>query len=288
MRQAISGYGRNYARYSAGELWRQARPDRLHVAQMLDLRMTLRQRRELYVAAAWLSLVLAWALHDQGEVRAALAYAADARHHADQADHAEAVAWGWDVEATTWLYDDQPEHALRAAQQGLGVAPTGSAAQVRLTGQLARAHARLGHRAPADDALVRLRRQAERYPPHAAGLFTADAVRAMSTVATSSLWLGHNQQVQTFAAEAMEIYEHDPLASPTRRAITAMDLGIACARVGDPEQAVAHGLVALTSPRPAVAIATRSRALCSTLERAYPNAAVIAPLRQSMAESRRT
>jgi hypothetical protein len=85
----------------------------------------------------------------------------------------------------------------------------------------------------------------------------------MSTAATSSLWLGHDDQAQTFALQAMKVYEQDPTASPTRRAITALDLGIACARLGDPEQAVAHGIVALTTtPRQAVAIATRSSTLC--------------------------
>ncbi|MEV6158476.1 helix-turn-helix transcriptional regulator [Nonomuraea sp. NPDC052129] len=285
LREAVSGYGRDYARYSAGELWQDARRDRHHVAQLLEGRMTLRQRRELYVTAAWLSLVIAWAAHDRGDVRAALAYASDARHHADQADHAEAVAWSWDVAATTWLYEEQPDQALRAAQHGMAAAPANSAAQVRLTGQLARAHARLGHTTPADEALGRLRRQAERYPAHAAGLFTADAVRALSAAATSSLWLGHYEQARMFGAQAMEVYEQDPTASPTRRAITALDLGIACARLGDPEEAVAHGLIALTTSRQAVAIATRSSALCQILEHADPNSAVIAQLRQRMAES---
>ncbi|WP_433372773.1 hypothetical protein [Streptosporangium sp. CA-115845] len=246
--------------------------------------MTLRQRRELYVAAAWLSLVLAWTAHDRGNVRVALAYAADARHHAGEADHDETAAWAWDVEATTWLYDDQPHAALRAAQSGAGRAPAGSAAQTRLTGQLARTHARLGHEAPASDALEALRDQAEWHAPHATGLFSADAVRVWSVAATSSLWLGRDGQARDFAGQAMEVYERAPQVPPTRRAITALDLGVACARLGDPEQAVAHGLSAISTPRYAAAIVARSHDLGATLERAYPKAAVAARFRQGMAE----
>ncbi|MGV9775080.1 hypothetical protein [Streptosporangium sp. NPDC003464] len=245
--------------------------------------MTLKQRRELYVAAAWLSLVLAWAAHDRGQVRAALAYAADARHHADEADHPEAAAWAWDVEATTWLYDEQPDQALHAAQQGSALAPAGSAAQTRLTGQLARAHARLGHTAPASEALELLRGQAERHAPHAPGLWSADAVRVWSVAATSSLWLGKNEQARVFASQAMEIYTQDLRISPTRQAITALDLGMACARLGDVEEAVAHGLEAISTPRYASAIVARSSSLGGTLARCYPNTRVVTQFRQEVA-----
>lgn len=284
LHRAIADYGRHYARYSADELWDSARNDRRHVADLLQRRTTLKQRRELYVAAAWLSVVLAWTAHDRGQVRAALAFAADARHHADEADHPEAVAWAWDVEATTWLYDDQPDEALRAAQQGAALAPAASAAQTRLTGQVARAHARLGHAGPAQEALTVLRGHAERHAPHATGLFSADAVRVWSVAATSCLWLGDADQAREFASQAMEVYEQNPGISPTRRAITALDLGSACARLGDPEQAVAHGLDALATPRHAAAIVTRSASLQATLEHSYPRAAAVARFRQCMAE----
>ncbi|MGW0808994.1 hypothetical protein [Nonomuraea sp. NPDC002799] len=283
--QAINGYGLNYANYSADDLWRDAGRNRHYVAHLLEGRMTLKLRRELYITAAWLSLVLAWAAHDRGDPRGALAYAADARHHAEQADHAEATAWSWDVEATTWLYQDHPEHALSAAQRGLLLAPAQSAAHTRLTGQLTRTLARLGDEAPAREALTSLRHQAEQHPAHAKGLFTADAVRTWSVAATSSLWLGDNHQAQELAAQAMQIYDQDPNASPTRRALTALDAGLAYARLGNPEQAVAHGLIALSTSRHAAVITTRSSALRHSLERAHPKAAVVAEFRHTMAQS---
>jgi hypothetical protein len=284
VRQMIDDYGHHYARYDADELWQSAIADRRHVAQLLEHRMTLKQRREMYIDAAWLSLVLAWAANDRGEVRPALAYAADARHHADQADHAEAAAWSWDVEATTWFYDDRPDRALQAVQQGLALAPAGSAAYVRLTGQLARTHARLGHVAPSSDALAELHRQAEQQPLHARGLFTADAARAWSIAASSSLLTGQNQQAQACAEQALAIYEEDPSISPTRLAIAALDLGMAWVRLGNPEQAVAHGMVALSTPRQAAAIAARSSTLCLALERSYPRADAVAEFRHSVTE----
>ncbi|MGW4411991.1 hypothetical protein ACWEJ6_48850 [Nonomuraea sp. NPDC004702] len=284
LQRVITDYGLHYARFSADELWGAALGDRRHVATLLQHRTTLKQRRELYVAAAWLSLVLAWAAGDRGQVRASLAYAADARHHGDEAKHSEVVAWAWDVEATTWLYDDHPDEALRAARHGIAVAPAGTAARTRLTGQVARAHARLGHAGPASEMLTVLRGHAERHAVHAAGLFSADAVRVWSVAATSCLWLGDARQARDFASRAMEVYEQDPSMSPTRRAITALDLGIASAQLGDPEQAVCHGLNALATPRPAAAIVTRCHALQSMLERNHPGAAIVGRFRRSVAE----
>ncbi|GAA3032043.1 hypothetical protein [Streptosporangium longisporum] len=277
-------YGRDYARYSAEELWRLALGDRHHVTELLQMQMPLSQRRELYVTAAELSLVLAWTAGDRGQVRAALAYAADARYHATEAGHSEAVAWAFDVEATTWLYDDQPDHALRAAAQGVTVAPPGSAAQTRLTGQVARIHARLRHADQAVDALALLRVQAERHEEHAAGLFSADVARAWSVAATSHLWLGQDEQARDFATQASRLYERDRQASPTRWGITLLDLGTACARLGDLEEAVAHGLAAVSVPRYSAAIVTRSGSLGALLERRYPNAAVVERFRRRLVE----
>ncbi|MER5627884.1 hypothetical protein ABT061_43360 [Streptosporangium sp. NPDC002544] len=282
--QIISDYGHAYPRHSAEELWHSVLADRRHVVELLHLRMTLAQRRELYIAAAWLSVILAWAAQDRGQVRTSLAYAADARHHDEEAGHDEITAWAWDVEATTLLYDDRPRDALHAAEQGAAIAPAATAACTRLIGQLARIHARLGHTAPAHQALAALREDTERLPAHVSGLFGADAVRAWSVAATSSLWLGHDDQARAYAEQALEIYEQAPHLSPTRRAITALDLGIACARLGDPERAVAYGITAIAAPRYAAAIINRSTTLGTVLEHTYPRATIVTTFQQKMAD----
>jgi hypothetical protein len=82
----------------------------------------------------------------------------------------------------------------------------------------------------------------------------------------------------------MGVYERDLGISPTRRAITMLDLGIACARLGDPEQAVAHGMDAISTPRYSSAIMARSSSLGVTLERIYPKATAVLEFRQGMNE----
>jgi transcriptional regulator with XRE-family HTH domain len=288
LRHVIGEYGHHYARYPAGDLWRSALADRRRVAELMQLRMTLRQRRDLYVAAGWLSVILAWSAHDQGDDRAAIAYAADARHHAGEADNDEVVAWARDVEATVWFYDGRPNpnDALHAAEHGAQAAPPGSAAHIRLTGQLARIHAQLGHADATAQALTGLREQAETQPLHAPGLFTADTARILSITATSHLHLRQDEQAARYALQALGTYDDAPAASPTRRAITRLDLATACARLGDPEQAVTHALATVSATRYASVIATRASALRATLERDYPGSAAVAQLGQGLAELR--
>ncbi|MEN3541159.1 hypothetical protein AAH991_39020 [Microbispora sp. ZYX-F-249] len=285
LRQVIADYGHQYARYPAGDLWQAALTDRHRVAELLQLRTTLRQRRELYIAAAWLSVILAWSAHDQGDNRAALAYAADARHHADQADHDELNAWAHDIAATVWFYSGRPDEALRAAERGASAAPVGTSARVRLTGQLARVHARLGHADAATETLQVLLKQAEQEPVHAAGLFTSDTARVLSISATAYLSLDQHEQARRTAQEAVSVYQQAPPgSSPTRQAITRIDLAIACARLGDPDRSVTEGLTALTATRYAAAIVTRAKDLQKMLESDYPSAAVVGNLKRGLAE----
>ncbi|MEN3537870.1 hypothetical protein AAH991_22340 [Microbispora sp. ZYX-F-249] len=156
---------------------------------------------------------------------------------------------------------------------------------MRLTGQLARVHARLGHADAATEILQVLLKQAEREPVHAAGLFTCDAARVLSISATAYLSLDQHEQARRTAQEAVTVYQQaPPWSSPTRQAITRIDLAVACARLGDPDRSVAEGLTALTATRYAAAIVTRARDLQKKLKRAYPSAAVVGNLRRGLAE----
>lgn len=266
--ERISDYSGNYARLPAGELWERALADRRTVARLLERRTTLRQRRELYVSAAWLSAILAWAAHDRGGQRTAVAYAVDAWRHADEADHPEAAAWAKDVQATIYLYDDRPDDALAAALAGAAKAPAHTTATSRLDAQVARINARLGRRDDFAARLPQLRGHLDNLPAHVAGLFATDAAHIRSCTATSSLWLDQPDTARAYAEQAVELYESAPPGTaPSRYAIARLDLGIAHARLGDADRAVALGCEALDTPRLAAAILERGNDLDRALRR---------------------
>ncbi|MEV4099675.1 hypothetical protein AB0J42_05395 [Nonomuraea sp. NPDC049649] len=278
IRQAIAAYGADYATRPASELWEPARQDRRHVAALLRRRTTLRQRRDLYVDAAWLSTILAWLAHDSGRQRTALAYAHDAWRHADEAEHAETAAWAKDVEATILLYGDRPAEALHAALSGAALAPAGSPAAARLTAQTMRISARLGR------DLGTLRSAPVHLPAHQAGLFSADVARFHSFAATSYLWLRDPRAAETHAKEALDLYASAPGISPTRRAITLLDLAIARAQLRDLDGALSCGASALDLSRPASAVTDRSEELGRVLTERFPHSVQVREWRDRAAD----
>ncbi|MGI5273015.1 hypothetical protein ACQEUU_27965 [Nonomuraea sp. CA-218870] len=265
VREAIATYGTDYATQPVSELWEPARQDRRHVAALLQRRTTLRQRRDLYVDAAWLSTILAWLAHDGGKQRTALAYAYDAWRHADEAEHAETAAWAKDVEATILLYGNRPAEALRAARTGAARAPAGSPAAARLISQTMRISARLGEGPQA------LRSAPDHLPAHQAGLFSADVARFHSFAATSHLWLRDPHSAEAHAKEALDLYASAPGISPTRRTITLLDLAIARAQLRDLDGALSLGASASQLTRPASAVTDRSKDLGKVLAEKFPH-----------------
>jgi hypothetical protein len=269
VRRAIATYGAGYAAQPASELREPVLQSRRHVAALLQGRTTLRQRRDLYVDAAWLSSILAWLAHDSGRQQAALAYACDAWQHAEEAEHGAAAAWAKDVEATILLYGNRPADALHAARTGAARAPANSPAAARLLGQTMRISARLG-KSPGS-----LRSAPDHLPTHQAGLFSTDIAHFHSFAASSYLWLHDPRSAETHAREALDLYASAPSASPTRRAIATLDLAIAKAQLRDLDGALALGTSALRCSRPASAITERSKDLGRVLAEAFPHSAQV-------------
>lgn len=245
---------------------------RRQVAALLDDgRHTLRERRELYHCAGWLSVILGWLNHDLGDSRTGEAYCLDAWEHGWQAEHGELCAWAMDAAATIALYGNQPDAAREAALKGLAQAPPDSAAAVRVSCQLTRANARLGRADDFEDALLDTRRKLDGLAVHGSGLFSADVGRVASYAATSSIWLGRPERAVTFAREAIDFYQQAPDAerSPTREAIAWLDLGIAHAELGSPDAAVEVTDPALSTQRLTGSVLTRAGELDAVLSRRY-------------------
>ena len=249
---------------------------RRHVAALLDDgRHTLREGRQLYQCAGWLSVILGWLNHDLGDSRTGEAYCADAWEHGWQAEHGELCAWAMDAAATIAMYGNRPDTAREAASKGLAQAPENSAAAIRVSCQLTRANARLGRTDDFEDALRDTRRKLDGLPVHGSGLFSIDAGRVASYAATSSIWLARPEQAVTYARQAIEFYQHaDPAQrSPTREAIAWLDLGIAHAELGSPDAAVDVAGPALTTTRLTGSVLTRAGDLDAVLCRRFAGSA---------------
>ena len=172
------------------------------------------------------------------------------------------MAWTYDVEATIGIYSGHERHAVQAAETGLRHAPQGTNARHRLLLQLARAHARSGHRDAAEDLLTVALADQEHLPAAARGLFAVDAARIHSYAATAHLALDDPARGRAHAERAVALYaDAPPTLAPTRNAIALLDLAISHARTGSADDAASYGVRALAATRPAAAVATRGRDL---------------------------
>ncbi|MEV2209946.1 hypothetical protein AB0H86_00175 [Streptomyces sp. NPDC050997] len=208
---AVDGLGTLYSSQPPHELWPTAARMRHRVFTFQhERRHTLREARELARHAGMLSVILAWVTHDLGEGDLVQAYCDDAWAQGEQADLPEVGAWAEDVRSTHALYDSRPLDALLAATRGLAVAPRDGNAAVRLSAQVARAHARLGNHHEFERAAVRARDYQAQLPLHGTGLFGVDAVRITSYDASSYGWLSHANRARAAAEEAIGHYRSFP------------------------------------------------------------------------------
>jgi len=269
--------GRAYAVRPPAELFAIARAYRTRVHELIQGRHTLAEGRQLYVYAAWLDEELAWLAHDLGDLLTAWAFAIDCFEHAGQAGHNELCAWAAVSMTEIALDQDRPNHALSAAAKGIQRCPVSHPLAVRLRAHAAWAHARLGNRAECEDLLAEAERLWERLPAHSArtldpGTLVDYALCAYPTKVYLPLrdFDAARRHAYEAAVTAHEAGHRQMAALPSTGAMARLDLGIALAGLGQPDEAIGHGQRALDSPRVVYGVRARARELDAVLMRRYP------------------
>ncbi|WP_414507556.1 tetratricopeptide repeat protein [Streptomyces sp. NEAU-L66] len=250
---------------------------RRKVNGLLQAKRTHRQERELMAFAGWLSELLAWLAHDLGDARSGLAFATDAFVQGQQAGHGQLCAWAMDAAASINLYGQRPAKARNAALKGLAEAPAGHPLTVRLHAQAARAAAADGDADGFTTAFQAAQDAHQLLPPRSPRRFGMDVLPLADYAltpypATSFIWLGQADQARQHAEQALATYEAAPEASrsPSREAIARIDLALAHAQLGSPDDAIALGHQALDSARVVDSVRHRAGDLTTFLTRRYP------------------
>jgi hypothetical protein len=269
-----------YSKDPPAEQFVVARAYRSRVDELIRGRHTLKELRELYVYAAWLSELLAWLAHDLGNSRTARAYALDCYTYADQAGYGELCGWAANAMASIAMYSERPDSAMRAAMQGVAKVSTSHPLAVRLRAHAARAYARLGQREPCETLFAEAQRLRERLPARAPSRFTMDtgihASYAMTAFPASAyLWLRDFETARTHGEAALVSIESAPPGSRQQRQIFArLILATALVGLGTPDDAAVLGSQALTSTRVLTSgMVARARDLDRALVSRYPRLA---------------
>lgn len=286
---AVSEFNRAYSLKPPAAVFDAVLSYRRKVDALLSGRHTHRQARELLAFAGWMSELLAWLAHDLGDARTGLAFTTDALVHGQQAGHGQLCAWAMDAAASINLYEQRPGKARQAALKGLTEAPQDHPLVVRLHAQAARAAAADGDAEGFTTAFHAAEDAYRLLPPRSPRQFGMDVMpladyALTSYPATSCVWLGKAEAARRHAEHALATYESAPAASrsPTREAIARIDLALAHAQLGAPDDAIALGHQALGSARVVDSVLGRAGDLTSFLFRRYPNHAAVEGLREKL------
>jgi transcriptional regulator with XRE-family HTH domain len=225
------------------------------VHELLGVRTTIDQHRELLVIAGWIAALLGCVHYDLGEREEAEAARQAAYQWAKQAGHGELMGWAFEMSAWFTLVEGNYEQLIDAAQTGQHIAGTTNAG-VQLTLQEAKGWAYLGDRRQTDEALTRGAQMLGTLPvpAHRDHHFVFDHTKYAFYASTCYAVLGDDPRAQEHALEVIARHTRADGTSnaPMRVAQARIDLGIVAARRGDLDEAVAYGESAFEFDRKSV------------------------------------
>ncbi|HEX6686961.1 MAG TPA: hypothetical protein VF062_29620 [Candidatus Limnocylindrales bacterium] len=221
-----------------------------YVGRLMDARQTLNEHRRLLVVGGWLSLLAATVHIDLRKSSPAAAWLRTADRLAAEAKHPEIRAWCLETAAWDELTNGRYEAAIALSKRAQAIAPKGSSALIQATAQEGRAWARMHRQAEALEAVERVnalvpRLDARESPEHH---YRYDPDKALAYTATTLAWAG-DLAAEEYARTVVQRLEASDETRPRRIAAARLDLGLALATAGKPDEAAAVAIAAIASGR---------------------------------------
>ena len=249
---AVDELAMAYATTAPEELIPRIRRHLAYVSRLVDARKTLDQQRRLLVAGGWLSLLAATVHIDLQQRAAAEARLVTADRLAGHGGHDEIRAWCLETRAWDYLTHADYARAVDLSRQAQTIAPAGSSAEIQATAQEGRAWARMGQQVQTRELLGRVERLTSSLPvpDRPEHHYRYDPNKAVSYTATTLAWAG-DPGAEEYARSAIAKLESgdDGVSRPRRVASARLDLGLALAAAGKPDEAVAATIAAVISGR---------------------------------------
>ncbi len=212
---------------------------RRHILMMFHDRVAPKQSRDLYLVAALLFGIGAYACLDLGHPDAAMSQAEAGQICAAFAGHGGLQAWMYGTQSLIARFQGQYAQALDLAREGLRYAATGTARDRLRCGE-AQSLACLGDRAAARHALDLADQARERIttPDVAGGIFAFTEAKHAYYSGSALIWLPQPEEARVAedqSARAIELFEAGPPEERTLadEALAHVYLGTARVTLGD-------------------------------------------------------
>lgn len=262
-----------YAYSNPSDLITEGRRWLRRIVELQDQRLTFGQRRESLELAGWLTLLVGCIEYDLGDRRAAEGTRKAALSLGVEIAHPGILGWAHEMRAWFALTSGDYRGVVAAAQSGQEAAGSHSVL-VQLFAQEAKAWARMGQTVEMQRALDRGREALEAlpYPDNIDNHFVVDPAKYDFYVMDCYRHVGDDRLAQTLAEDVIragtDFNGHE--RSPMRIAEARITLGVAAARSGDLDQAVAFGRRAIAGDRKSLpSLAMVSQDLAQVLQERY-------------------
>jgi hypothetical protein len=218
-------------------------------------RSASRQRPDLTVTAGWLSSLLAVSAADLGDHAAAIVWCTDTERRGRDAGYPELLGWAALTRSLIAWYQGDPLRSAAAAGRGQADGQAGSVAHAKLAAHEMRCRAMLGDIEGMADARRRAAVALTQIGPSAAssGVYSLPRADDPPYTATSLLLAGRYADAAQMTRRLIETAYHPqtraPWDQPTNYARTLLILALAAAGLGDLDEAVTAGSVALECGR---------------------------------------
>jgi transcriptional regulator with XRE-family HTH domain len=241
-----------YASQSPHELIIEGRQWLRRLVEMQEQRLTFRQRRETLEMAGWLALLVGCLENDLGDRRAAEATRKSALSLGQEVGSPGIIGWAYEMRAWFAITSRDYRGVVAAAQAGVDAA-SGHSVSVQLLAQEAKALARMGRRDEMDATLERGRVLLDSmpYPENSENHFIVDPLKFDFYAMDCYRIVGDDKVAQSLANEVIRTSTDfdGRQRAPMRVAEAQITIGVAAARAGELEQAISHGMQALSGER---------------------------------------
>jgi tetratricopeptide (TPR) repeat protein len=276
LEQGVAHYAAVFRRTLPETLYPDLLGVRLHVGELLDGPLTLRQHRDLLIIAGWLSNLLGLLCFDLGEHLAAGAWCTDVEKRTQDAAHPELAAWAAQTRVLMAFYGGRAREAVTYAQQGQAFAPLGTVGHAKLVAQEMRAWAQLGDAREVSSARRRAEQAIAKLPAETPtqGAFSISRAGDPPYTATSLLLLGQFQAAEAITRHVITSHygvdgRNGPGEHPAGFALAHLRLALALAGLGRLDEAQGAGNIALAAPRPVRSVVVLAGELDRTLARSF-------------------
>ncbi|SES37941.1 hypothetical protein SAMN05216188_14611 [Lentzea xinjiangensis] len=253
----------DYASTSAADLILEGRQWLRRITELQEQRLSFRQRREALELAGWLALLVGCLEYDLGDRRAAEATRKAALTLGQEVDSPGIIGWAFEMRAWFALTSGDYRAVLAATEAGRAASGSHSVS-VQLIAQEAKAWARMGKRDEMLGTLETGRQVLDSlpYPENTDNHFVVDPAKFDFYAMDCLRHIGEDRLARELAEEVIRVGTdfNGRKKSPMRIAEAQVTLGVAAAREGDLEQALARGRQALSGDRkslPSLAMVAR-------------------------------